>query len=302
MTVPAAEPRRAATGHPKPPKPPVIVESPPGGFEPTAKKPPPEDYGPAPHQVEIVLDEGTPKRETRTGGGPKTRKHHAIVAELRQAVRKALRKLYKQGRAEQAGKPRDIDTLIARIETHDPAFAKDVRRYDEALENPRWVEEQMAHLWEQARKHGRTPAEELEHSLGSDRLGVNEFRNDPQLRGLAEVEDFHKRAMKNPAPLVDMTSAGDAHGAHTHAFQQYLGDRLFGRGKGLEFRLRLADVKGPARTVRPGQDDAYQEPMYAQVWDELFDSRGSDMHSPEDLGPILQEHLDFPRWDARDEP
>jgi hypothetical protein len=291
--------RRPSTGHPKPPKPPVIEESRPGGFEPTTKKPAPEDYGPAPHVEDIVL-EATPKHETRTNADrPGTRKHHATVSEMRRAVRKALKKLHKEGaeqRHEQKG-PREIDTLIAEIEKTDPAFATDVRRYYKALENPRWIEEQMAHLWEQARKHGRTPAEELEHILGSDKHGVNEFRNDPKLHDLAAVQDFHKRVMQNPAPFVDLTSSGDDHGAHTHAFQQYLGDRLFGPGGGLKFRLKLANVKGPTKTVRPGQEDAYEEPMYAQVWDELFDSGAiGNMHSPEDLGPILQDHLDFPRW------
>src|SRR4029077_11628712 len=120
--------------------------SPPGGFEPTTKKPAPEDYGPAPHQEEIVLDRTTPERETRTNSDRGTRKHNKNTAELRKGIRKALRALRKKAAsAEKSGEPREIDILLERIKKHNPAFAERVRRYYAALENPRWVEEQMVH-------------------------------------------------------------------------------------------------------------------------------------------------------------
>jgi hypothetical protein len=300
---PAVEPRRPSTGHPRPPKTPkpVIEESPPGGFEPTTKEPAPEDYGPAPHVQDIVLPGEAPKRETRINNDPKgfTRRHYKNATELRKDIRKALRELRKKTAAQGKRGRREIDALIERIKAKHPAFAEKVRRYYAALENPRWVEEQMVHLWEQARDHGRTPAHELEHILGADKHGINEFKNDFSLDDKAAVEDFRKRVVENPGVFVDMQEAGSVHGAHTHAFQQYLGDRLFGAGEGLKFRQELATLDGTGSTVHEGQADVHEEPLWASTWDELFDADGN-MHSPEELGPILQQYLDFPRWKPGD--
>ena len=293
----AGKPRRASTGHPKPPKPPVIHESPPGGFEPTTAEPPAEDYGPEPHVEDIVPTEPTPRRESRNlsdPGKPGKRKVHASVVEVERAVHEALKQVDEQAKAGPKG-PREIDKQIAEIAKTDPAFADQVRRYYDAIGDPKFVEEQMVHLWEQARDHQRTPGEELEQLLGSGTEGINEFKNTPGLKPEAAIEEF-RQTLVDPAPLVDLSSAGDHHGSHTHAFQQYLGDQLFGRGEGLKFRQKLATLKGPSKTQRSGQQDTYEKPFWSQLWDELFDASGN-LHSPEKIGEILQDHLDFPRWD-----
>jgi hypothetical protein len=297
-------PRRPSTGHPKPPKPPVIESSPRGGFDPATvtAEPVADDYGPEPEQVELTPAEAMPVRETRNlADYGKTRKVHTSVVEVERAVRKALKLVAKKGKAASlAGGPRPIDALIAEIARTDREFAIKVRRYYDAMDDPAWVEQQMVHLWEQAAEHKRTTAQELEHLLGGDTKGINEFRNADTETQHEAFEDF-KKTLLDERPLVDLSSAGDHHGSHVHAFQQYLGDRLFGPGGGLEFRQQLAECQGPSKTRRTGQGDAFEEPFWAQVWDELFDD-SDNLHTPEEIGKILQEHLDFPRWDPNKEP
>ncbi|MDA0159055.1 hypothetical protein OM076_02160 [Solirubrobacter ginsenosidimutans] len=302
---PAAKPRpRGSTGHPKPPKPPQIVSSPKGGFEPTTREPVPDDYGPEPEQVELIPTEATPVRETRNmqdppGSGPPKRFFHTSVVDVEIAVRKALKLVQEKAKTTQQG-PREIDSLVAEIAKTDPEFAGEIKRFYAAKEDVEWVEQQMVHLWEQAAEHHCTAAEELERTLGSGTVGINEFRNTAGPDPTASFAEF-KTTLEDARPLVDVTSAGDHHGSHTHAFDQYLGDRLFGRGGGLRFRQKLATFEGPTKTQRAGQKDEYEEPMWAQVWDELFDS-SDNLRSPEEIGEILQNHLDFPRWDPGKQP
>jgi hypothetical protein len=198
---------------------------------------------------------------------------------------------------EAAGGVREIDTLIAEIRKTDPAFADQVQRYYDAVEDPQFLEDAMADLWEQARLHDRTVADELEHILGGPDPQLNRFRNTPKLSREDAIEEF-RRAVADARVLVDLRNAHDYHGSHTHAFHQYLGDRLFGAGEGLRFRLRIAALTGPGLTIRPGGANSYVKPFWSRVWDQLFDAEGHSLHSPEILGKILQHALDFPRWDA----
>jgi hypothetical protein len=292
----------ANAGRVKPPNPLGIESAPKGGFRPehVTAEPVRENYGPAPEQVELTPAEAMPVRETRNLADPgKTRKVHTSVVEVETAVQKALKLLAKKGKAANP-KPgrRPIDALIAEIARTDREFAGKVRRYYDALDDVTWVEAQMVHLWEQAAEHQRTTAKELEHILGSGTKGINEFRNVKTDDPYVSFADF-KKTLLDARPLVDLSSAGDHHGSHTHAFQQYLGDRLFGPGGGLEFRQKLAELQGPTKTRRSGQRDEYEEPFWAQVWDELFDD-SDNLHSPEEIGKILQRHLDFPRWDPNE--
>jgi hypothetical protein len=139
-------------------------------------------------------------------------------------------------------------------------------------------------------------AGELEHILGGPDPQLNEFENTPGLGPEEEIAEF-REAVRDPRTLIDLSNSGDYHGSHTHAFQQYLGDLLFGRGEGARFRMRLADLTGPGRTVRTDAGE-YTEAFWAQVWDEVFDSTDDSLHSTEVLGKILQHALDFPRWDT----
>jgi hypothetical protein len=291
--------RRPSTGHPKPPKPPVIVESPPGGFEPTAKAP--EDSGPMPEPEEIILDEATPLQEPRNPGTSPERKFHKTVSEVQKAVRDALQKLFARGRAELGGRPRKIDALVAEVAKTDAEFAAQIKEYYEAIDDPGWVEEQMLHLWEQARDNVDTTAGELLRALGADERGINEFWNSKTIPK-EWIEEF-RQSMADPRVFIDMPLAGDTHSAHIHAFHEYLGDRLFGKGKGRVFRQKLANLKGKGTIERAGQGDEYEKPLWAHVWNELFDADPEGgLHWPEGLGKILQDHLDFPVWDPGQRP
>ncbi|WP_028062823.1 hypothetical protein [Solirubrobacter soli] len=241
-------------------------------------------------------DPVAPVRETKIKPDD-GRKYHESAEKVRAEVGKALREVRRAAveKAKESGVPPEIDGLIAEIAKTDAEFAGKVREYYEAMSSVDFVQEQMVFLWEQARINKRTVAEELHERIGGGRE-PNEFRT-PK-KGTPEEEFAQFLAIiKDPRMMVDLPFSGIDHGAHIHAFQQYLGDQLWGAGKGLEFRLKLAELKGPAKTHRAGGTDQYDEPFWAQLWDELFDSFGQ-MNSPEKLFNILMTHLDFPYWDS----
>ena len=239
----------------------------------------------------------TPKPEIRVKAdarGPE-RVFHGSVKELRKHLAQALEEAHTRAeRGRQPGAAPEIDGLIAEVAKTDPAFAAKAKTYFDALADPKFLEDQMTYLWRQARDHGRTVAGELEHILGGGKP-PNEFRNTPDLKPEESIAEF-REALRDPRPLVDLSFAGDFHGSHTHLFHQFLGDRLFGAGEGLTFRQRLAELAGPTKTVKPGSPDQFERPFWSQLWDAMFDA-GGGLHSPEELGKILQHHLDFPRWD-----
>jgi hypothetical protein len=237
-----------------------------------------------------------PRRETKIKPDD-GRQYHESAEKVREEVGKALRAVRKQAveDAKQSGVPPEIDGLIAEIAKTDAEFAGKVREYYEAMSSVDFVQEQMVFLWEQARINKKTVAEELHARIGGGRE-PNEFRTEK--KGTPEEEFAQFLAIiKDPRMMVDLPFSGVDHGAHIHAFQQFLGDQLWGAGKGLEFRLKLANLKGPAKTHRAGQTDQYEEPFWAQLWDELFDTFGK-LNSPEKLFHILMTHLDFPYWDS----
>jgi hypothetical protein len=237
----------------------------------------------------------TPKREERVmqGDREKGRRFHESEQGVRNDAAAKLEIVHEQmQQARRDGGPGEIDRLIAEIRSTDPAFADEVKLYYDRMEDTKWVEDQMAFLWRSARRNNRTVADELEHILGGGKVANREFWNTPGLKPEDAIREFQV-AVKNPRTLIDMSNAADHHGSHTHAFQQFLGDRIFGPGGGARFRQRLAALEGTAKPIRPGFD----QPFWSQVWDEMFDA-GEGMHSPEALGKILQHVLDFPRWRA----
>jgi hypothetical protein len=220
------------------------------------------------------------------------RRLHASMAELKRRIAEALNQARAaMDDARSRGATTEIDALVAEVRQRDPALADDVRRYYDAIEDPAFLLKQMTSLWEQARDHGHTVAEELEHILGGDN---HEFRNTPGLTPEQAYEELRK-VVQDPRTLIDLSNAHDYHGSHTHAFHQFLGDQLFGPGEGLTFRQRLAGLEGTSQTVRAGSPDQFEKPFWARLWDEMFDSF-DNLHGPEVLGAILQHHLDFPRW------
>ena len=242
----------------------------------------------------------TPKRETRVieptdPSFSKERVFHPTAADLEQGAAQAFAQLQADTPVPIPRGPwPDFDVLIEHVRKSKPEFAAKAERYRDALNDPKIWTEEMSQLWQGAagRKVPRTTAGELEHRLGGGQP-PNEFRNTPDQPPEKHYEEF-RQALLDPRVLVDMTSAGDPHGAHTHAVQQLIGDRLFGPGGGLQFRQELAELVGPSVTIGSGPG-AHEKPFWSQFWDELFDQY-EGMRSPERTGKILQDHGDLPRW------
>jgi hypothetical protein len=296
---------------------PLIEESPPGGFpEPPGHEPAPENPGPEPPQEHIDPDTGLvipdpvpehihaehPPAEQRVYedelGLHAERKFPFSEAELRKNAAEQLQEAYRK-MLDPDGKrivPPEVDALIAEARTKDPAFADQIQQYYDSIADPKFLEEQMVYLWDQARQNGRTVAQELEFQLGE---GVNEFWNTPGLKAEDAIREF-QAVLRDPRALVDLSFARDTHGSHTHAFHQFLGDRLWGKGTGLEFRRKLAGFDGTGVTIHPGQKDEFLKPYWSRIWDHLFDGDATKhgLHSSEVLGKILQQVADFPRWIA----
>jgi hypothetical protein len=221
----------------------------------------------------------TPKRETRVMAD-RARMFHTSEADLRSHLTKALddamETTAKELNAAKIANPRaELERLVADVQKRDPAFAKRIVAYYDALEDTRSLREHMVWLWQQARDNERTVAEELEALVGG-KAGVNKY-HEPDL----DMKKF-KDALADPRALEDLTFASDFHGTHVHMFHQLLGDLMWGPGEGLAFRQRLIS-----------------EPEWDKIWDVLFDAtngRQGGLHVPETLGRILQQHLDFPRY------
>ena len=328
---------RHASGEPAAP---TIEESPPGGFPPTTAEPPAEEPGPEPEQVEIdpeqsdgvpepihdepatekiepaqsdgvpepihdepateKIEPAHPRPETRVLKDP-NRTFPASVEELRQRARERLsaaRERMLEHRRTRGASNR-WDGVIAELQTTDPAFAALAEEYYRAAENPDFIEEKLALLYEQARQHQRTMAAELEHILGGETPDINEFRNSPDLSPEQDFEEFRAQ-IRDPRTLVDLTFSNDVHGSHTHAFQEYLGDCLWGPGEGRRFRQRLAELTGTGERIQLG-GESVERPFWSRAWEAIFDDDWPDMHSPEVLGRMLQEIADFPRWISQPE-
>jgi hypothetical protein len=218
-----------------------------------------------------------PEQRDRVVGGD-TRIRYTSVAKLRKAVREALR-WGDEGTRTDVQKQAHLERFQAELDAlpaGEAAFAVASREYFDAINDREWLGNEIVRLWQQARDHGRTVGEELEHALGASG-NVNDFDPYNEL-GNAEFQ----QALSDPRPIVDTPFAPDFHGAYTHMFHEYLGDRLWGKGEGRAYRQELARLAG------------------WKLWDLMFDaqsSAGGGLNAPEILGRILMVHVDFPAYD-----
>src|SRR4029079_16271256 len=129
---------------------------------------------------------------------------------------------------------------------------------------------------------------ELVDALGGKERGITEFWNTG-----TEIPKWYeefRQGIADPKIFVDMPLSGDTHGAHVHAFHEYLADRLFGPGEGLKFRQAIAALKIRGTMERSGQGDTYEKPGWSHIWDLLHDADiDGGLHWPEGLGKILQD-------------
>jgi hypothetical protein len=244
-------------------------------------------------------DHRRPARETRVIDHPLTRNRqlHDSAQVVRAKAREALAAV-KAESAQRGSHASELDALVAELAKSDAAFAAKARTYFDRIADASFLENAMVALWRKAAKRGVTVARELEILLGAeDPRDVHTFQNTPGLEPKDMAADF-ARALADPRVFIDGAFANDVHGGHIHAFQQWLGDLIWGPGKGLEFRQDLLKAAGPSKTRLAGTDKEYEQPFWSRLWDELFDApRFSGFHSAEDLFTVLLAHLDFPFWD-----
>jgi hypothetical protein len=261
-----------------------------------------------PNRVEIDLDATeplaapeptTPRRETRVLPGSK-RSFPTTVEELKQMVTERLREARERM---QKDPPRGVlasefDKLLLHLRAVNPDFAARAEQYNAALQDADFVQEKLAQLWEQARAHNRTMADELEHILGGGQPNILEYEGHPGADPSPEEEYEHfRQAIMDSRTFVDLEFADDVHSAHIHAFQEFLGDCLWGPGEGKEFWRELAELQEPTRTRHKGMPNEHEQPFWSRMWDAMFDTSSTNVHAPEVFGRILQEVADFPIWD-----
>ena len=216
--------------------------------------------------------------------------NHQTVEQLRNAVGPRLRNLtYEKGRLNPMMK--DVMDRIAQM----PATANNkelLRRFHEIYNktrDPKFVEDSIAELWEEASKRQITTREVLERHFGGEAAL-------PKLtKTLDDDSEAFRQLLLNDRPFLDMAFTNDFHGAHAHLFQEFMIDRAFGAGAAKRFRKLIAESTGPDFVPTGGN---HARKWWGAVWDAMFDDLNGAGHinHPETFGRILQEDLGLPRW------
>jgi hypothetical protein len=306
--VPEPKPKPATTPAPKPPPTPQPTRIPPrGSYKPKSEEdvgkpsgrysPTDKGKGSRPFYAKDPKPPAKPPAQppAKPPAPPATREHvprpdprhlpqwaivnHATEAEFRAGFRKAVNELtaYDSG----------WDDLVSAVGAM-PGFKANnqelwamLRKIRQARGDPAFLEESAAALWREAARRQVSTAKHLEHVMGPV-VSVNRRTLTPEL--------FRDRVLRAPGGMIDNAFSSDLHGAHTHLFDLYLVKRLgFDERR---FRQLLARVNQPR--VRSGDRE---KAFYEAAWDALFDANTQkSIFRPEDLGPILQQHLGFPRW------
>jgi hypothetical protein len=208
---------------------------------------------------------------------------HATADELRTAIRPLLKALTHG--AEEGEMMQQLHAHLKQYPLLDVpqnrAFREQYMTVYKAFANPEFVEAAIVRLWVEAGRRGVSTAEALEQIVGGG-------------RPILEIQDLTLDVMKSDSAFRDLKFAADWHGAHTHMFQEYMAQiALGGEGAGVRFRQAVAQLTGQPLVLPNGRP----KPLYSVAYDALFDetSRGF-INRPEDLGPLLHEHLGFPRW------
>jgi hypothetical protein len=154
---------------------------------------------------------------------------------------------------------------------------------------PKFVEDAMAALWEEAAQAQKTTREVLAAKYGGE-AGLPKL-----LHTLDDDAEEFRQLLLNEHPFLDVAFASDHHGAHIHLFQEFLVDRAGGAGTGRLLRKLIAESTGPEFVPTGGRG---ARKWWGAFWDAMFDDpngRGYINH-PESLGQILQEDLGLPRY------
>jgi len=216
--------------------------------------------------------------------------NHQTVEQLRSAAGSRLRKLtHEKGKLNPMMK--DVMDRLAQM----PPTANNkelLKRFHEIYNktrDPKFVEDSIAELWQEASKRGITTREVLEARFGGHaalpKLG----------KTLDDDAEAFRQLLLNDRPFLDMAFTNDFHGAHAHLFQEFMIDRAFGPGAAKRFRKLIAESTGPAFVPTGGNRP---RKWWGAFWDAMFDDLNGAGHinHPETLGRILQEDLGLPRW------
>jgi hypothetical protein len=216
--------------------------------------------------------------------------NHQTVEQLRNALGPRLKKLtHEKGKLNPMMK--DVMDRIARM----PPTANNkelLKRFHEIYNktrDPKFVEDSIAELWEEASKRGITTREVLEGRFGGNAAL-------PRLeKTLDDDSEAFRQLLLNDRPFLDMAFTNDFHGAHAHLFQEFMIDRAFGAGSAKRFRKLIAESTGPDFVPSGG---SHARKWWGAFWDAMFDDiRGTGhINHPETFGRILQEDLGLPRW------
>ena len=216
--------------------------------------------------------------------------NHQTVEQLRSAVGSRLRNLtHEKGKLNPMMK--DVMDRIAQM----PPTANNkelLKRFHEIYNktrDPKFVEDSIAELWEEASKRGVTTREVLEGRFGGNAAL-------PKLeKTLDDDAEAFRQLLLNDRPFLDMAFTNDFHGAHAHLFQEFMIDRAFGAGTAKRFRKLIAESTGPDFVPTGGR---HARKWWGAVWDAMFDDLNGAGHinQPETFGRILQEDLGLPRW------
>jgi hypothetical protein len=210
---------------------------------------------------------------------PPPQSDYETVDELRIAVRAHIKNTL-----EHPGANEEWTELWAEVDRakllHDHPENRELMRLIDrvhgAVRDPQVLEDAMAELWTTAARDRLTEEQALVRWAGGEPL-PRVYDQDPAK---------FRAALRNEKPTIDEYNRDSAHGAYTHVFQEYVVARELGSEQAArDFRHAIANAAGPTRG---------NEEFYRRVWDAVFDSYdGSQINSPEGIGPILKIHLNL---------
>ena len=240
----------------------------------------PEEVDPASKKPAGEHDQPRPKTGHEQGG-PRKPPHsdYNTGGELRTAVHAHI-----NNALEHAGANEEWTELWERVDRakllkeypKDAELLKQIDKVHALMRDPKVYEDAMVELWETAARDGITEQEALMRWAGGEPV--------PHVHG--QDADVFRKALRDPKPLIDEFFRDTAHGAETHMFQEYALARALGsKDAARNFRHLIAEAEGPVRN---------RQQFFSQVWDAVFDVYdGSQVNSPEGIGPILKAHLNL---------
>jgi hypothetical protein len=235
---------------------------------------------------------GVPRKPPPVDPNPSpTFTHHQTLEALRTTVAAKLKQLAKQvSKGDLNPMMKDLMRHIGKMPAtaNNKALLKQFHRIYNKLRDPKFVEDSIAELWEEAARRNITTRAALEGRFGGEAAL-------PKLtKTLDDDAEEFRQLLLNDRPFIDLAFAGDFHGAHAHLFQEFMIDRAVGAGTAKGFRKLIANSTGPD-FVPTGGNSARK--WWGAFWDGMFDDvhGAGHLNHPETIGRILQDDLGLPR-------